>query len=192
MIISHEKDKLINAILYFVTNTKNCYKTKLVKLLFFLDFIHFKQTGKSVTGLKYYAYPWGPYPEELGIELYPDKKSEYSDYLRIVNTTVDSVRGESYAIIAKKKFNDFYFTKRELKILENLAYIFKTTSREQMIEITHLKNSPWDVTLKEKGEKAFIDYMLAIDSDVQFPDELKDMISDRENIEKYFNNDVKG
>ena len=35
-----------------------------------------------------------------------------------------------------------------------------------MIESTHLKNEPWDRTLKEKGEFQKIDYMLAIDSEI--------------------------
>ena len=47
MIITHHREKLINAIIYFANNTKRCGKTKLLKLLYFLDFRHFKQTGKS-------------------------------------------------------------------------------------------------------------------------------------------------
>jgi len=32
-----------------------------------------------------------------------------------------------------------------------------------MTESAHLRNEPWDVTLKEKGQRAPIDYMLALD-----------------------------
>ena len=78
MIITHHREKLINTIIYFAQNTKNCGKTKLMKLLYFLDFTHFKQTGKSVTGLDYYTWEWGPVPKELFKELddmKPDLKS---------------------------------------------------------------------------------------------------------------------
>jgi len=34
-----------------------------------------------------------------------------------------------------------------------------------MSEISHLKNTPWDRTIKEQGESALIDYLLAIDSE---------------------------
>ena len=51
MINTYHREKLINAIIYFAQNTKYCGKIKLFKLLYFLDFWHFKQTGKSVTGL---------------------------------------------------------------------------------------------------------------------------------------------
>ena len=69
MIITHHREKLINAIIYFATHTKYCGKTKLLKLLYFLDFSHFKRTGKSVTGLDYFAWGMGPVPKELFKEL---------------------------------------------------------------------------------------------------------------------------
>ncbi|MFC1858011.1 Panacea domain-containing protein [Thermodesulfobacteriota bacterium] len=40
-----------------------------MKLLYFLDFIHFKHTGKSVTGLDYYAWQMGPVPRDLYEEI---------------------------------------------------------------------------------------------------------------------------
>src|SRR5208337_325611 len=67
--IEYKREKLINAIIFFVKNTKNCGKTKIFKLLYYLDFIHFKQTAKSVTGLTYNAFQWGPVPEALFNEL---------------------------------------------------------------------------------------------------------------------------
>jgi hypothetical protein len=51
MLITHERDKLINAIIFFAKNTRFLGKTKLCKLLYFLDFEHFKETGRPVTGL---------------------------------------------------------------------------------------------------------------------------------------------
>ncbi|WP_423905919.1 hypothetical protein [Candidatus Spongiihabitans sp.] len=40
----------MNAIAYFSRNTKYCYTIKLFKLLYFLDFEHYRQTGSSVAG----------------------------------------------------------------------------------------------------------------------------------------------
>jgi hypothetical protein len=59
MIVTHHREKLINAIIYLADHTRYCGKTKLLKLLYFLDFSHFKQTGKSVTGLDYFAWQMG-------------------------------------------------------------------------------------------------------------------------------------
>jgi len=160
MIITHHREKLINAIIYFATNTRCCGKTKLLKLLFFLDFKHFKQTGKSVSGLDYFAWKMGPVPkklfEELSGKLKPDMKKAIHD-----------LPAEEFQKISPKiKFNNEYFSKREMQLLEEIAFIFKDAKADAMVESTHLKNEPWDRTLKEKGEFQKIEYMLAIDSDI--------------------------
>ncbi len=56
MLIEHDRAKLLNSIIYFLSNTKSCGKTKLFKLLYYLDFMHFRETGRSVTNLDYYAW----------------------------------------------------------------------------------------------------------------------------------------
>jgi uncharacterized phage-associated protein len=160
MIITHHREKLINAIIYFARNTNYCGKTKLLKLLYFLDFVHFKRTGRPVTGLDYYAWKMGPVPKDLFEELSYNMKP---DMAKAINPLPE----EGFQQIrAKQKFDDRYFSKNELDILEQISFIFKDAEAEVMVESTHLKNEPWDRTLKEKGEFQHIDYLLAIDSDI--------------------------
>lgn len=73
-------------------------------------------------------------------------------------------------------------------MLKALAFIFKDAKADDMIESTHLKNEPWDRTLKEKGEFKKIDYMLAIDSEiVSLPyNEAKDRMEERLEMIKIF------
>jgi hypothetical protein len=65
MLIHHEREKLINAILCFAHETQCLGKIKLFKLLYLLDFEHFRQTGRSVTGLDYQAWKFGPVPIDV-------------------------------------------------------------------------------------------------------------------------------
>ena len=161
MIITHYREKLINAIVYFAAQTKHCGKTKLLKLLYFLDFSHFKQTGKSVTGLAYHAWKMGPVPkdlfEELSANMKPDMKAAIHD--------LPDTEGFQQ-IRPKRKFDGQYFSNKEMKLLEDISFVFQDAKADAMVESTHLKNEPWDRTLKEKGEFKKIDYMLAIDSDI--------------------------
>lgn len=60
MLTNHERQKLVEAVLYFATNVKKLGKVKLFKLLYFLDFEHFRDTGRSVTGMDYVAWKMGP------------------------------------------------------------------------------------------------------------------------------------
>jgi len=183
MIVTHHREKLINVIIYLADHTRYCGKTKLLKLLYFLDFSHFKQTGKSVTGLDYFAWQMGPVPKELFEELSGNMKPDMSASIH------DLPAGEGFQQIRpKKKFDSQYFSKKEIKLLEELAFIFEDAKADAMVESAHLKNEPWDRTLKEKGEFKKIDYMLAIDSDiVSIPyDEAKERAQERSEMYKIF------
>ncbi len=183
MIVTHHREKLINAIIYFAAHTKYCGKTKLLKLLYFLDFSHFKQTGKSVTGLDYFAWQMGPVPKELFEELSARMKPDMSASIHELEP------GEAFQQVRpKKKFDSRYFSKNALKLLEDIAFIFQDAKADAMVESTHLKNEPWDRTLREKGEFKKIDYMLAIDSDiVSLPyEEAKERLEERSEMRKIF------
>lgn len=178
MIITHHKEKLFNSIIYFVKNTKRCNKTKLMKLLYYLDFWHFKETGASVTGLDYYAWDFGPYPVEFGSTM--SKNKELKEYINISKNDLFT------EIYPKKEFDSKYFTKRELRILKDVAYIFITANAKQMVDCTHLPNQPWETTLKEKGEKAKIDYFLACDEFSLSKEDIIENINDKEQIKRVF------
>lgn len=157
MINTHYREKLINAIIYFATNTEFCGKTKLMKLLYFLDFKHFKETGKSVTGILYDAWEMGPVPVPVFDELSGDMQPDLAAAVRVIT------RDKLQQIIPRQKFDGKYFTKREKRLLEELVFIFKDAKADDMVESTHLYNAPWDKTKKEKGLKQRIDYFLALD-----------------------------
>lgn len=182
MIITHHREKLINAIIYFATHTRYCGKTKLLKLLYFLDFKHFKQTGKSVTGLEYFAWQMGPVPRELFEELSGNMAPD-------LRASINELPKEGFQqIIPKKRFDDQYFSKNEMKLLEEISFVFRVAKADEMVESTHLRNEPWDITLKEKGECKPIDYMLAIDSDiVSLPyEEAKERVKERSEMVEIF------
>ena len=62
-----ERRKYENAILYFAKylNPYQLGKTKLAKLLYYLDFISYRDTGKPVTGALYYKQEYGPLAQDL-------------------------------------------------------------------------------------------------------------------------------
>ena len=58
-----------------------------------------------------------------------------------------------------------------------------------MTEITHLKNEPWDRTLKSKGEKKKTDWFLALDSEAKIDREsAKERVQQSEEIKEFFGN----
>lgn len=69
MIVNRQQDKLEQVVVFFGHNMRKLGKVKLFKLLYFLDFEHFRDTGRSVTGLDYFAWKMGPVPKSLFEEL---------------------------------------------------------------------------------------------------------------------------
>lgn len=161
MIITHHREKLINSIVYFVTHTKYCGITKLMKLLYFLDFWHFKLTGKPVTGSEYFAWANGPVPREVHNELSGTMKSDMAASIKKTEFSDSSFIKFS----PKRKFDQEYFSERELELLEIISFMFKDLKSEEIVEISHLKNKPWAKTKETRGLFHKIDYVLAVDED---------------------------
>jgi len=181
-----KQQKIVNAIIYFVKNTKNCKKTKLFKLLYFLDFIHFKRYGLSVTGMDYIAIQRGPAPEKL-FKIFEKNElpSEYKENFTIQKEISEEDDTYSFNILLKNKKPDLeWFTPNEQKVLEEVVFFGKEATASQLIEATHLHNSPWNKTKKEKGLGTYIDYFLAIDVETTFS---VDEIKERFQIQKELN-----
>lgn len=160
MLITHEREKLLQAISFFLSNTKKCGKTKLFKLLYFLDFEHFKMTGRSVTGLTYYAWKLGPVPTAL----YDEFDAPDGDFQESFDRAeIQTAKGVMQALSPKQAFSADHFTARELKIMQKLAAEYRDLDAEQMVEETHLENLPWDKVYNQAGKKqAEIPYDLAL------------------------------
>ncbi len=135
------------------------------KLLYYLDFLNFKEVGKSVTDLEYYAWNFGPVPKKFYFELLNDNPPQQllKTYIKERDELTGKVKGIRFS--CTKSPNTSVFSKREIKILEWVSEVFKDATGEDMSNATHLKNAPWDVTRRTKGDKAYIDFMLAIDDE---------------------------
>ena len=183
MIITYHREKLIQAMVYFARHTRHCGKTKLLKLLYFLDFKHFKETGKPVTGQDYYAWEMGPVPKALFEELTEAMRPDMQGAIHPLPA------GEEFQkIIPKKSFDGRYFSKREMRLLEEIACIFRDAKAEEMVESTHFENEPWDRTVKEKGKFQKIDYLLALDSRMESlsHEEALERMKERDEIRNIF------
>lgn len=159
--------KLLNAVLYFALNTKRPNLTKILKLLYLLDFQHFRETGYPSMNLIYYAWPHGPVPKDFYEEVKDgDVPKDFAGKCAIL----PSGRWEQnfpdrseYIFKSMKEPDMSVFTPRETRIIRNLCEIYLHATAKQMKEVTHLHRQPWDTTKKERGLYHCIDYLLSID-----------------------------
>jgi uncharacterized phage-associated protein len=160
MLISTHRTKLIHAIVYFATHTRFCGKVKLFKLLYLLDFSHFRETGRSVTGLDYQAWKLGPVPIDLQQE-WDALGADFAAAIDIVpETVIDYVREK---VVPKVEFDAGPFTKRELRLLSELATRFESELTRPLVNFTHEELGPWSkIWDNGRGKSARIPYSLAI------------------------------
>jgi uncharacterized phage-associated protein len=160
------RKKLLHAVLYFATKVKNPSKVKIFKLLYFLDFEHFRQTGRSVTNLDYFAYDFGPVPKDFYQEVGENEvPKDFADFMTILPFASEESGKKGGIFKPKAKPNLAVFSPREQEILERLSFVFKDVDAKEISDISHFKNHPWDRTIKQKGKLTKIDYALALDSD---------------------------
>jgi uncharacterized phage-associated protein len=160
---NRNREKLIQAILYFAQNTQHLGKIKLFKLLFLLDFEHFRQTGRSVTGMEYRAWKMGPVPIELMQEwdqLEPDLAAA------IVIEPKRVIDYDRYEVGARQQFDPSHFSKRELKLLETIAQQHRDALSQPLVDLTHAENGAWAKTWADgAGNDRVIGYTLAVAED---------------------------
>lgn len=160
------RSRLLNAVVFFAENVHACGKIKLFKLLYLLDFEHFRQTGKSVTGVEYQAWKFGPVPVEL-MEKWEDMDENLGRLIHIEPEKIIDHTRLNVVVNSGVRFDPDDFTPRQLRIMEALVARFRDTYSDKMIDVTHEQNGAWD-TIWQDGRGAYrvIPYELAVGEDV--------------------------
>ncbi len=158
MMTDFQKHKILNVIAFFAKSFKISGLTKLYKFMSFADFNCIKRTGKSITGLDYKAYQYGPFPEELNEEM-RNKDSFFG-----MNVSLENPTGAKIKLVrVRSPFQEKYFSKAEMQVLNDMLFIFEDTKTQDIVFASHERNSPWKKTVDTKGERAIIDSRLALD-----------------------------
>ncbi|MCB1643209.1 MAG: SocA family protein, partial [Xanthomonadales bacterium] len=172
MLKPRERDKLINAIVFFAGNTEGCGKIKLIKLLYLLDFEHFRQTGRSVTGLDYSAWKFGPVPTAFFAE-WEQPQSDFSDAVEIRSEKV--IDFERLKVVPKVEFDKSHFSPRELRLMQGLVERFRKDLSMPMVNVTHHERGPWaKIWDSGRGVNQHIPYALAIADDDEHADAVRE------------------
>lgn len=151
---NHSDEKVQQVILYFLERINNVHlgRTKLMKLLYFVDFDHQEAHGHSVTGAVYRKLPHGPYPDKIEKII---KKMETAGWVREVKVKHKSFI-QTRLITLGAKFNPAKFSGAEVQTLERVAADWADATAAQIEAATH-REAPWAGTADGKA----IDYEMA-------------------------------
>ncbi|MBP1675867.1 MAG: hypothetical protein H6Q20_426 [Bacteroidetes bacterium] len=123
-------DKAREIVVYFADLCQP-FTTKMNKLLFYADFLNYKRTSYSISGMAYQAIQRGPVPLRYdglygNVSDVVERKDEFFS---------NDVSGER--LVAKGKFNSSLFSEEELKTLEKVANRFRNTPTKDIVLISH-------------------------------------------------------
>lgn len=122
-------NRLRNIMLYILNRCDEVWCTKMNKLLFYTDFMSYRERGMAMTGLSYRAIDFGPVPERWDrvYSEFPEVRQE----LRQVGDFVGSV------LIASEESDYSMFTEAELKVLDSICTHFGKMSSREISRISH-------------------------------------------------------
>ncbi len=140
-------EKFTEMVVYF-SEKLSPFKTKMNKLLFYADFLMFRQSCFSMSGVRYKAIDMGPVPNNF------QSIFEYlanNDEIEIYTTAFpQGYTGEQFKAKMDRPFKADLFSEKELAVLDHVATVFKPTSTHDMIELSHLEEA-WKNNVKDKS-----------------------------------------
>lgn len=146
-------EKLTEIVVYF-SEKLNPWKTKLNKLLFYADFLHYKKTCFSMSGARYRAINMGPVPNNFN-SIFEYMVNNDDIYVKI--TEFLNGEGEQFKPSKNRQFNHELFTELELEVLDELTIKFKDASTTEMIDISHQEKG-WKENEKEHKMISYKNY----------------------------------
>lgn len=127
-------EKFTEMVVFFAIQTQP-WKTKMNKLLFYADFLHFKKNGVSISGAQYRAIDMGPVPNNY------QSLFEYiasNDHIDIYHTLFgDGGVGEQFKPNLDRVFDSDPFSDGELETLEIVAQKFEKAGTQEIIDMSH-------------------------------------------------------
>ncbi len=172
-----EIDRMGNAIIYITEKLGACPKTKVLKLLYFLEEKSVIDSGVPFFGLKWKVWKLGPVDQTVFSELsnQPDLLSDY------ISTSYDD---GTTLVEAKKDFDDGEFSDYDLSLMDKVIQSLGHHTAGHLSELTHKKGGLWDFIATEHGLKEKFDNHLQTTSDYEI--DFSNLISgDKHKLEMY-------
>lgn len=125
--------RLKNLMLFILENSNDVWCTKMNKLLFYIDFIAYRENGMAISGLSYKAIDFGPVPERWDVVY--SEFDEVHQELRGVGDFVGSI------LTATDKADMTLFSEREYKVMEQVCAVQGRLSSRELSRLSHEENA---------------------------------------------------
>ncbi len=122
--------KIKNILLYFIEKKNGVFITKMNKLLFYTDFLSYRERGKGMTGLRYKAIQHGPVPVRWD-RIYSFYDEIHQEIIQLTNDREGTMLVSNLSPVMED------FSEKEMEILETVYQRFKDETPTQISETSH-------------------------------------------------------
>lgn len=126
-------DRLKNILLYITNKYGEVFYTKMNKILFYSDFLSYRKTGMSITGLSYRALNFGPAPERWD--------RIYSQFDEITQEPRYFSGIEGWVLVSNTQANISSLSETELQIIDEICTKFAHCSSSEISNISHMERA---------------------------------------------------
>lgn len=141
---SFDIDRFINMILFF--SKSGVAKTKLMKLLWYADFLKFKRETVSLSGAVYTRMKFGPVPKDHDILL---AHLQHMGLIKIEEEVINEQGWTKMTIRAEEEFDHIIFKNSEMKILYEVRDALGDMGSREISEYSHNERG-WKETKDEE------------------------------------------
>lgn len=128
-------EKVAEMVRWFVGKCDKVCPTKLNKLMFYADFHHYRQHGRSISGLRYRAIQYGPVPEHFD--------TIYDNIAGIEKMNEITTYGtESTSLVLTTAPSTTELTKQEMETLHVIFSSIGALKAREIVELSH-KETAW-------------------------------------------------
>lgn len=126
-------NRLKNIMLYMLEKCGEVWYTKMNKLLFFIDFVSYRERGMAMTGLAYKAISYGPVPDRW------DKV--YSEFSEIIQELRPVGEYTGSVLKSNVKADIALFTEAELDIMNKICSSMGTYTAKKLSMLSHQEDA---------------------------------------------------
>ena len=143
-------DKIANVIGIIISKMGETFITKMNKLLFYVDFIHYKNHGYGITGVIYHAWQYGPVPESWG--------SLYGSLPGIIMEEYVYPSGQSgIRLNATEELSSNSLSDDEIETVKRVCELFSSMTAGEISETSH-REKGW---IDNQAKRSAISYQEA-------------------------------
>lgn len=127
-------NRVKNLLLYVLEQLGETFQTKMNKVLFYIDFLAYREQGRAISGLSYVAIDFGPVPQRWN--------RVYSCFDEVLPQSRLVKEQECTVLTALNKADTSVFSEKEISLIDGVCAKLKRVNANSISEMSH-KETAW-------------------------------------------------